>query len=64
MQFRSAAEVPDPFGLAEDGKGWRRLVVAFERVFEATILFVNHEMLVAGQVVRGSRLNFLLQAAE
>jgi hypothetical protein len=37
IQFRSAAEMLDSFGMQQGGTQYRRLVAAFQRIFGATI---------------------------
>jgi hypothetical protein len=39
IQFRSAAEMLDSFGMQQGGTQYRRLVAAFHRIFGATIFF-------------------------
>jgi Plasmid encoded RepA protein len=62
IRFRSGAEMLDTFGMAKDGKEYRRLVAAFERIFEATIFFGNDTQGPRARVVHRSRFNFLREA--
>ncbi len=39
IRFETASQILDTFGLAKDGKTYRRLVEGFKRVFAATIFF-------------------------
>lgn len=62
VRFESAAELLDTFGLAKDGKEYRRLVAAFERIFGATISFGTDSGRSASIVVHRARFNFLSEA--
>ena len=62
IQFRSAAEMLDCFGLQQGGTQYRRLIAAFQRVFGATIFFgtdVQHDK---AAVVHRARFNFMSEA--
>ena len=62
VQFRSAAEMLDLFGMAKGGKEYRRIVAAFERIFGATIFFSTQRAEATATVVHRSRFNFLREA--
>jgi len=57
IRFRSAAEMPDTFGVAKAEKVHRRLVSAFERVVGATIFFGTEPMKSAASALHRSRFN-------
>lgn len=62
IRFKSAAQMLDTFGMAKGGKEYRRLIVAFERIFGATIFFGTDSGGPQARVVQRSRFNFLREA--
>jgi len=62
VRFESAAGLLDTFGFSKGGKEYRRLVSAFERIFEATIFFGTESNRSAAKVIHRSRFNFLSEA--
>ncbi|MBL8210514.1 MAG: replication initiator protein A [Bryobacterales bacterium] len=62
IRFRSASEMLDTFGLARGGKEYRRLIVAFERIFGATIFFGTDSTRQHSRVIQRSRFNFFREA--
>ena len=62
VQFRSAAEMLDTFGMAKGGKEYRRIVAAFERIFGATMFFSTESTRSTATVMHRSRFNFLKEA--
>ena len=62
IRFKSAAQMLDTFGMAKGGKEYRRLVLAFERIFGATIFFGTDSMQGRAWVVHRCRFNFLREA--
>src|SRR5215468_7212455 len=62
IQFKSAAEMLETFGMSKGGKEYRRLVAAFERTFGATIYFGTDSLTSNAKVVHRSRFNFFSEA--
>jgi hypothetical protein len=62
VQFRSAAEMLDMFGMAKGGKEYRPIVAAFERIFGATIFFSTRTAEAKAMVIHRGRFNFLREA--
>ena len=62
IQFRSAAEMLDSFGLQQGGTQYRRLIAAFQRIFGATIFFGTDSQRERAAVVHRSRFNFMSEA--
>jgi hypothetical protein len=62
IQFRSAAEMLETFGMSKGGKEYRRLVGAFERTFGATIFFGTDSLTSNAKVVHRARFNFFSEA--
>jgi len=58
IRFESAAEILDTFGLAKDGKTYRRLVEGFKRVFAATIFFGTEQQRDQAVLVDWGRFHF------
>lgn len=62
IQFRTAAEMLETFGMHKGGKEYRRLVAAFERIFGATIFFGTDALRGTAKVVQRSRFSFFQEA--
>jgi len=62
IQFRSAAEMLDSFGMQQGGTQYRRLVTAFQRIFGATIFFGTDMQREKAAVVHRARFNFMSEA--
>ena len=62
IQFKSAAEMLETFGMSKGGKEYRRLVGAFERTFGATIFFGTDSLTSNAKVVHRARFNFFSEA--
>ena len=62
IRFRSASEMLATFGLQRGGKGYRRLIASFERIFGATMFFGTESQTAKARVVQRSRFNFLREA--
>ena len=62
IQFRSAAEMLDTFGMQQGGTQYRRLVAAFQRIFGATIFFGTDMQRERAAVVHRARFNFMSEA--
>jgi hypothetical protein len=62
IQFRSAAEMLDSFGMQQGGTQYRRLVSAFQRIFGATIFFGTDMQRERAAVVHRARFNFMSEA--
>ncbi|MCU1328490.1 MAG: plasmid encoded RepA protein, partial [Bryobacterales bacterium] len=62
IQFRSAAEMLDSFGMQQGGTQYRRLVAAFQRIFGATIFFGTESQREKAAVVHCARFNFMSEA--
>jgi hypothetical protein len=62
VQFRSAAEMLDTFGMAKGGKEYRRIVAAFERIFGATMFFSTELTRSTATILHRSRFSFLREA--
>jgi hypothetical protein len=62
IQFRSAAEMLESFGMQQGGTQYRRLVAAFQRIFGATIFFGTDMQRDRAAVVHRSRFNFMSEA--
>lgn len=58
IRFDAAAELLETFGLAKDGRTYRRLVDGFRRVFAATIFFGTEEQLKKAAVWDWTRFHF------
>lgn len=58
VQFDAAAELLETFGLAKDGRAYRRLVDGFKRIFASTIFFGTEEQLKKAVVWEWSRFHF------
>lgn len=52
----------ETFGLKKEGKGYKCLVGAFERIFGAAIFFGTDAMAGKATMVQGFRFNFLQEA--
>ncbi len=50
------------FGMHKGGTEYRRLVAAFERIFDATIFFGTDQLRGTAKMVQQSRFNFLREA--
>ena len=64
IQFRSAAEMLDSFGMQQGGTQYRRLVAAFQRIFGATIFFGTDTQRERAAVVHQARFNFMRRGAD
>jgi hypothetical protein len=62
IRFRTAAEMLETFGMHKGGKEYRRLVAAFERIFDATIFFGTDTFHGTAKVVQRSRFSFFREA--
>jgi hypothetical protein len=62
IQFRSAAEMLDSFGMQQGGTQYRRLVAAFPRIFGATIFLGTDLENEKAAVVHRARPNFMSEA--
>jgi hypothetical protein len=62
IQFRSAAEMLESFGMQQGGTQYRRLVGAFQRIFGATIFFGTDTQRDRVAVVQQARFNFMSEA--
>ena len=62
INFRSAAEMLDTFGMQQGGTQYRRLVAAFQRIFGATIFFGTDTQRERAAVVHRARFNFMSEA--
>src|ERR1700683_5384115 len=62
IQFRSAAEMLDSFGMQQGGTQYRRLVAAFQRIFGATIFFGTDTQRQKAMVVHQARFSFMSEA--
>jgi hypothetical protein len=62
IQFRSAAEMLDSFGMQQGGTQYRRLVASFQRIFGATIFFGTDSQREKAAVVHRARFNFMSEA--
>ena len=62
VQFRTAAEMLDTFGMHKGGKEYRRLIAAFERIFGATMFFGTENLTSTAKVIQRSRFNFFREA--
>jgi hypothetical protein len=62
IRFRSAAEMLDTFGMQMGGTQYRRLMVAFQRIFGATIFFGTDTQREKATVVHRARLSFMSEA--
>lgn len=62
IQFRSAAEMLDTFGMNQGGTQYRRLIAAFQRVFGATIFFGTDVQRDKAAVIHQARFNFITEA--
>lgn len=58
IRFQTASEILDTFGLAKDGKTYRRLVEGFKRVFAATIFFGTEQQRDKAVFVDWGRFHF------
>ena len=63
IQFRSAAEMLDSFGMQQGGTQYRRLVAAFQRIFGATIFFGTGTQRERAAVVHQARFNFTVDTS-
>jgi len=61
VRFESPAQLLDYFRLRKDGSQFRRIKIAFQRVFAATIFFGSEDHLKKHPVVDWSRFHFLDQ---
>jgi len=43
VRFKSAASILESFGLAKDGRYYKRLIAGFERIFYATLFFSSDQ---------------------
>lgn len=62
VRFRSAAEMLDTFGMGKGGKGYRRIVAAFERIFGTTMFFITETNRSASSLLHRSRFHFMREA--
>jgi len=62
IQFHSAAEMLDSFGMQQGGTQYRRLIAAFQRIFGATIFFGTETQRERAMVVHHARFNFMSEA--
>jgi Plasmid encoded RepA protein len=62
IRFRTAAEMLETFGMHKEGKEYRRLVAAFERIFGATIFFGTDTLSGTAKVIQRSRFSFFREA--
>ncbi|MBC7924483.1 MAG: replication initiator protein A [Bryobacteraceae bacterium] len=62
IEFSSAAEMLDAFGLQQGGAQYRRLTGAFQRIFGATIYFGTDVQRDRARVFHQSRFNFMREA--
>jgi len=62
IKFNSAAEVLDTFGMEQGGTQYRRLIGAFQRIFEATIFFGTDTQCHKATVIHQVRFNFMAEA--
>ena len=62
IQFHSAAEMLDSFGMQQGGTQYRRLIAAFQRIFGATIFFGTETQRERAVVVHHARFNFMSEA--
>jgi Replication initiator protein A len=62
IQFKSAAEMLETFGMSKGGKEYRRLVAVFERTFGATIFFGTDSLTSNATVVHRARFNCFSEA--
>jgi replication initiator protein len=62
ITFRSAAEMLDLFGMQQGGSQYRRLILAFQRVFGATIFFGTDTQREKAMVMHRCRFNFMREA--
>jgi hypothetical protein len=62
IQFRSATEMLDSFGMQQGGTQYRRLVAAFQRIFGATIFFGSDTQRERAAVVHRARFSFMSEA--
>jgi hypothetical protein len=62
IQFKSAAEMLETFGMSKGGKEYRRLVAAFECTSGATIFFGTDSLTSNAKVVHRARFNFFSEA--
>jgi hypothetical protein len=58
VRFSSAAQILETFGLAKDGKTYRRLIEGFQRIFASTIFFGTEEQLKSAAVWDWSRFHY------
>ncbi len=58
IRFETASQILDTFGLAKDGKTYRRLVEGFKRVFAATIFFGTEQQRDQAVFVDWGRFHF------
>jgi hypothetical protein len=62
IQFRSAVEMLESFGMQQGGTQYRRLVAAFQRIFGATVFFGTDCQRQKAAVVHRARFNFMNEA--
>jgi len=62
IQFRSAVEMLESFGMQQGGTQYRRLVAAFQRIFGATVFFGTDCQRQKADVVHRARFNFMSEA--
>jgi hypothetical protein len=62
IRFQTAAEMLETFGMQTGGKEYRRLVQAFECVFDATIFFGTDTSNGSAKVIQRLRFNFMREA--
>jgi hypothetical protein len=62
IQFRSAVEMLESFGMQQGGTQYRRLVAAFQRIFGATVFFGTDCQRQKAAVVHRARFNFMSEA--
>ncbi|WP_321474460.1 replication protein RepA [uncultured Paludibaculum sp.] len=62
IQFSSAAQMLDSFGLQQGGSQYRRLIASFQRIFGATIFFGTDTQLERTAVIHCARFNFMTEA--
>ena len=62
IRFRSTAQMLDAFGMQQGGTQYRRLMVAFQRIFGATIFFGTDTQRERAAVFHRARFNFMSEA--
>ncbi len=62
IEFESAGEILDLFGMQQGGSQYRRLIAAFQRIFGATIFFGTDTQREHAAVLHQARFNFMSEA--